>query len=463
MVVDSVSSPSDLYRLYVEKAVKELRPYISSQTGFLHLHPDVYEGLPAQASSVEDNFLLALLLFRRKTMESFQEGKGLLARVLAFQNTDPFSDQYGNFPVLLTDYPVCRNWRLPIVLAMVVSALQSNFGGVLGEELQQALLEAHRKLMVCAKNNQLRCRYADWELFILSVQEESFVEEDLLVKIDGLFRGYQCVQPRVLGLLLSACSKTPRLFGRLLQHVLPLWHPEATTYAGPPVDIEQFGAGPATTLCDFVMSCACAIPLKNRPLPYRAALDLALLTPPLERQEFVVSAQGGSDPSVYMHRFATAMVSGWVLPFRQGLLPMRIVTPSSTIAISFPCGQLQKVSVESHRLVCSVRLIDVVDPCLFRAYVERSEATTLLVDGGSATVFRPETGLSIVDGSMSITVTADVQPSMTLGHVGMGNRIGQVCSRLGGGHVSFDWKISIDSLRRKDQDDVNIVLDFKAV
>ena len=430
---------TDLYRRCIDQAFREISPFISRQTGLLHVHEDV----PSPASPTKENFLYALLLLRKKTLDAIQEGKDLLGKLLIFQNTDPASDQYGNFPALITNYPVCRNWHLPVFLCLVMAAIRTSFDTVLGEELQQRLHAAHRLLFSCAQRNAAKCRYHAWEKFVIVLQEasdtssiaeasERFIEE----------RGW--LLPDEFGLALAALSNVS---GRspLIEYARRLWHPGAATYIGPAIDVRQRGAGPATTLFDVFMG-------QNFPLPARSwgcqtSLELALITPrewdwtscdvsPVEDPEYPMWSVGPI-------AVAACPKSG---PF---CFPVRIVTPSCSIAMVFPSGVLRSFSREGSQFIGRVQIAQIKeeDPCLLRAYVERT--VPLTVDGKKASVFPPEKGISIG----GVLLSLEEKGIHCLGHVALGNRPGQ---RLK--DEAFDWKISLDIVRGTIEDEVRFLI-----
>ena len=463
---NETNSPLALHRMYVEKAIREIRPYCSQQTGVLHLHPDLYAGMPAQAAPTYENFLFALLLFRRKTMETIQEGKALLTHLLSFQNLDGSSDQYGNFPPILTSYPVCRDWHLPIHLCLVITAMRIGFDSILGEELKERLHECHRTLLACAQNNQKKCYTSRWGACIIAMQKlllhsPTDSTEFLQVFADAskmFVSEREWLHPEAFAKVLVAASQLQcdelSLPVSLIESAQRLWNPEASTYAGPALGVFQFGGVPETTLFDCLMSLYCNTPLKQRPWPYRTSLELALITPSEKMYGAPErSTQWGQENSFSVWSLGSLSVSACFFAPKMselhGFHPIRIVTSSETVVFHFPSGQLLELSLYGRRFEGRVRITEIKedDPSLLRAFVERHDGTTLLVDGKAASTFDPGKGISIVNEMGTIHISSEVPNSCCLGHVSLGNRPGQLIPKKRSENIAYDWKVSIDFIR----------------
>ncbi len=454
--------PSILHRQYIEKAYRELQPFLSGQTGLLHLHRDLYEGQPVQAAPTYENFLYALLLFRRKTLESIQQGKVLLGHLLSFQNLDSTSDQCGNFPALLTDYPECRDWHLPVSLCCVMSALRTSFDSVLGEELKTRLHACHRSLVACALNNLKKSATSGAAMLIMALQETLPEDAALFRTIESAAHAFQegreWLHPWTFGKVLAFLSHFQCtdmcLPTALLEVARTMWHPEAATYDGPALGVFQFGNAPETTVFDCLMSVYFATPLKNRPWPYRTCLELALITPPdavfscpQEHQHWDVEK-----PFTMWSVGDAAVAACFFVPKTAevyGFHPLRIVTPSQTVVFHFPNGQLIELTQEKHRFIGKVKVNDLKedDPCLIRAYVERNDDTELLIDGKKASTFDPEKGIAIVNGSFTLHISSQTPQARTIGHVSLGNRPGQMLAKQKNESVAYDWRVAFDFVR----------------
>ena len=423
------------------RAIRELLPHVCSQTGFLH----VRDGMSSVEAPAKENFLYALLLFRCKTHESIHEGRELLKRLLFFQNCDPTSDQYGNFPAILTDYPACRDWRLPVFLCTVMTALRTSFDTVLGEEVRTRLHAAHALLFSCAQRNAEKCTYRSFERFIMALQEwflEKTHDNPIEAASNRFLEERGWMRPDGLGLALAALSHFPPSPTRISDYAQQLWHPQAATYAGPALDVRQWGSSPAPTLLDMS--------LRGDPRQWtcQAALEKALITP---RTWPLPAGPMPFDPSYPMWTLGSVAVSACLSRQPPSCHPVRIVTPTCTIAI-IPNGIVSSLSLDGTRLLGRIQAENTPeDPCLLQAYVERTESVCLLVGDKKASVFSSEEGISM-NGIHLFLATPNVR---CVGHVGLGNRPNQ---KKGG--EPFDWKISLDIVRGNIEDEVKFIIDI---
>ncbi len=456
--------PGSLYREYVEKALRDVQPFLSTQTGLLHLHRDLYEGLPVQAAPTYENFLYALLLFRRKTVESIQQGKRQLSRLLSFQQMDPSRDQYGSFPSILTEYPECRDWHLPISLCLVMSALRTSFESVLGDDLKARVHACHGMLTACAHNNALKSMTSGWASCVLALQEfllhppskDSSPLRSFEAAARTFIEGREWLRPDAFGKVLAALShlqcKDMALPTALLESARQMWHAGAGTYDGPALGSFQFGYVPAVTLFDCMMSVCWMAPMRNRPWPYLASLELALMTPPEEPCHPLSTRQEKPSGRPFMKRVvgSTTLSACLFAPTTSevfGFHPIRIVTDHCTMVLHFPNGQLLELSQDGNRFVGRVKVngLREENPSLMHAFVERSEDTQLLVDGKKATVFTPEKGIVVANKDVNISLSAQLPGC--LGHVVLSNRPGQLLAKHKNGAIAYDWKLSMDFVR----------------
>jgi hypothetical protein len=471
--------PVDLHRQYIDKAFREVQPYFSHQTGLLHVHKDVYEGLPVQAAPTYENFLYALLLFRKKTVESIQQGKGLLSHLLFFQNMDETSDQYGNFPVVLTDFPLCQNWHLPAAICPVITAIRLAFDSILGEELKHRLHACHLALLSCALRTQKKTNITASSAFIIAIEEfllqPPSKDGSSLATIEAaartFFDGREWLNPAALGRVLVALShlqcRKEHFSAPLLECARSMWHASASTYAGPALGVFQFGNVPETTVLDCLTSLFFALPLKNRPWPYLTSLELSLITPPeepLSRSKEVPTWDERKPYAMWMVHDVAVSACFFVPKVSEGhgFHPIRIVTPLSTVVFHFPCGQLIELSLEETTLKGKVKIdrIKEDDPCLIRAFVERNDSTELFIDERKASTFEPEKGITIASGSTKLLICAHPLVSHCMGHISLGNRPGQILCKQTNESMGYDWKISFDFVRGEIPQELSFSIDI---
>lgn len=484
-------APGAVYREYIEKAYHDLEPFVSAQTGLVHVHRDVYKGIPAQAAPTYENFLFVLLLFRRKTVDSIQQGKAVLGRLLSFQNLNHESGQYGNFPSLLTDYPECRDWHLPVLLCLVMTAIRCNFDAILGEELKDRLHASHLALIDCAQKQLKKGFLRHWESFVIAVQSSVFLqcpeEGFACLSVDetcrALFENREWLSPQLLGRLLASLTHLCPIKGFCPSDEFPkaaaflpafealrlMWHPKATTYDGPAFGVFQFGCFPETTLFDFFLSVCRGIPLTPRPWPYIASLELALITPPEEVCPLpAVERPDGGRSCLF---WKEGDFSIWACldrlnnPALYGFHPIRVVAPSYTIVFHVPNGQLVECRREGNRYLGKAKLDGVEEerPSLIQMFVERHAGLGLMVEGRKATIFDSEKGVFIADGSSSFHFASLPSRATSLGHVSLGNRPGQLLTGHHEESTAYDWKVSIDYVRGEVPDEIEFFFELGAV
>jgi hypothetical protein len=137
-------SPSDLTKILVERAIAAGRYLQSEQTKYVHAYYG--EPLPgAHTIPLLENVLFSLALMRSHMVEQIQEAKILLKGILAFQNLNR-DIAYGNFPVFLHEYPLCRDPSLGLQLLAPFFWILKQFGHVLGSQLRDQL--EHASLLV---------------------------------------------------------------------------------------------------------------------------------------------------------------------------------------------------------------------------------------------------------------------------------------------------------------------------
>jgi hypothetical protein len=360
-----------------------------------------------------------------------------------------------------------------------MTAIRTSFDSILGDELKNRLHACHNALALCALKNKEKCVTTGWAAFVIALQEILLhvPTEDVsfLKTFDSAARtfieGREWLNPESFGRVLTAVSllqcKGLFLPASLLEAARTMWHPLASTYDGPALGVFQFGSTPETTLFDCLMSIYFNVPLKSRPWPYRASLELALITPPEEIFSTPSASQNWNlEKPFHMWRVGNTTVSAcFFVPKMSeiyGFHPIRIVTPSETVVFHFPNGQLLELLQDKNRFIgkVSVNEIKEDDPCLIRAFVERNDATELLIDGKKASTFDPENGITISNGSSKVHISSKVPSSSCFGHVSIGNRPGQMLMKQKNESVAYDWKMSFDFVRGESPKEVSFTFEI---
>jgi hypothetical protein len=447
----------------VDNALSTVLPYKSAETGLLHLHPEIYEGLSVQAAPTYENFLFVLLLLRKKTHEHVNEAKILLRRLFAFQNFSS-NEQNGNFPVELTEYPVCRDWLLSLRLGLVLAAIRMDFFSILGEELGAQLIRSQKALLESAKATQQQIAFSlskkmlfDIEMALFDPSLPIHVEEELLIDSSE----WMC--PSTFGKILAAASYLPTKLSILPSFALQLWHKKATTYQGPACGVYQFGKDPEVTLFDFYCSLLANIPLNDKSWPYIDALELALLHPKMCMIEQDFSFPTDISWSVQKASEVTIASCFFSPKHPEGFHPIRVVTPESTFVFQFPNGSLVSLEPQGKGFVGTVlrtKEPDEDDPTLLRCFVERKKSMKILAGGEQSTTFDSYQGVTFDCHSVCCSIVLGSQEAETFGHVSLHNRSGQILARRKLDSFGYDWLISIEYLRGKFQNPYTFFLTF---
>lgn len=254
----------DVKKMLSERALSFARSLQSPETGYLHLY---YGDTHSKAQSIPflENCLFVLALFQSRLVEQIQEGKGMLKRLLAFQNRGGGEEQ-GNFPVYLHQYPECRDPALSIQVLAPLYWILKEFGHVLGSSLKEEV-EQGVKL---ALENGLRSNAEKPFPYFLAVRAAAVeYAYGLLWGVEawsgnGANKLTELAQdqlngwssPKQLADLLVGLQMIPEAFSTggwqpLWQRMTETWHPYLSSYIGPCVRDWQKGAEPLVTLYDL--------------------------------------------------------------------------------------------------------------------------------------------------------------------------------------------------------------------
>jgi len=427
-----VSCPEDLHRKYVERALNTALEYRSYQTGFVHVHPDLYKGRFVQVAPTYENVLFVLLLFRKKSVDHVKQARILLERLLGFQQVTE-SEQKGNFPFFLTEYPSCRDRYLPFRLLPLFNVMIEDCAPLLGKKLCSLLQKAEEDLSDAAEEIVQSMKLPAWAKVMLALKKG---EEVLRNAWSDFIDSKEWMNPSLLGTLLSSLQSTS-LFQECLDRAQSLWGKK--TYRGPALDVFQFGGSPEITIFDCLMSLYTSTALEKRQWPYLTALEYARVSPskvPLLRtQKQWYSSKEWCIESVGQSTLSCAFFTP-PSHSRAGFCPARIVMPRGTLSLDFPRGKVVALSQRDGRWLLRVKIEEA--QTLLKAYVEKSEMGDFISDLGG-TVFDPFKGVRIGDITLGLCRT-EIE---TIGIVSMGDRPQQRLQKNRGN----DWQIDFECLR----------------
>jgi len=255
---------SDLSKGLGEWSLAAGRFFQSPQTQFVHLYHGEADS-KAQTIPILENILFVLALFRARLVEPVQEGKVLLKHLLAFQKRDG-SDDNGNFPVYLHEYPHCQDPALGLLLLAPFYWILDQFGHILGADLKQDLEEAAR----LALRHSLQLHQQKALPYFLAVRLAAaqrvyglvwnnnddvaagtkYLEELSERQLEGWNTTKHLADILVgLQMVFPSLSDTPwSPLWQLMEHT---WHPRLACYTGPCVREWQEGAEPQVNLYDL--------------------------------------------------------------------------------------------------------------------------------------------------------------------------------------------------------------------
>lgn len=265
MTIENEGVSSDHSKIIGEWAISAGRLFQSEQTGFVHLFGGSIDQENAKTIPVYENTLFALALLRSRTVEHAQEAKGLLKKLLAFQN---FQNQeyQGNFPTYLHDYPTCKDHAVGLLMLAPFYWILKQFGHVLGSELRKQLEEAsHLSLQFSLQSNadkpfpySLAVRLAVAQINFASMHGDLKSEEegkDWLKKLaaEQLTGWYST---KHLGdILVAVQSIYPSLINSpwksLWDRLEQTWHFQTASYIGPCIREWQEKEEPQSNLYDL--------------------------------------------------------------------------------------------------------------------------------------------------------------------------------------------------------------------
>lgn len=397
-----------LARKYVDEALRFLKLSQSKQSKLL------YREAPYSAVSFYENLLFALLLLRKKQHEEMLEGKKILQKLLCFQNKEERS-----FPSDLTDFPHCNDRSLPPRVAYVLEILTKDFGSILGPELSSQIALAKDFL-------------------------PPFDPKNALCPSDEVLSN-----PISFGNLLTVLDYFPEYPWKdfLLERACLFWDESAAMYRGPACEVFHAGHEQACTLFDCWMSLHTGIPLK-RGWTRESYLDLALVRPgTFESKKNDVSLESEAYSLFITSEGAFAATFLEVKPhLLRGFSPLRFVTAGKAFAWKFPHGRLVSFSQKGRKFYGTVQRSNSSFPLLLEIFVERGNDVGLFVEGGRASLFHPEQGISVCAGKASLQFSILPCGAELLGMVRMGNRSSQLFASQAE-EEAFDWVIACERIR----------------
>lgn len=136
----------DLVREFNSLALEWCRRRVSPQTGYLHYcyHPE--EVSRHDTIPVLENVCYAYALLKSRTAENIVEAKRLIQALLPFQSNQGSNDK-GNFPIYIHEYPACKDRFLAYDILPFFYRILSEYSLVIGSDLLEKLKVSTKSLI----------------------------------------------------------------------------------------------------------------------------------------------------------------------------------------------------------------------------------------------------------------------------------------------------------------------------
>lgn len=417
----------EVLRKLLHQGCQAGRLYQSEQSNFVHYHPKVLEGAYPQAIPLYENALFILLLFRSKTLENSKEAKFLLDRVLFYQDKNPESESYGNFPVYMHDFPYARDFITAFLLFMPLSYIQRDFcfalGDVLKTRLQEAITLLESYCRRALKNNKVPVWAAALFEDVAVPEELSWAEAGKLFMV-ATFRENKHVKDAI-----RRCIEA-------------LWHEGAQAVLTCPYYLSFDGFSPTIEFLDFVAVLdSDSIPerLKHSHIKH---LDIALLFPEEQKMQYADTA--------FVAGYHIEKKATWGVSYtsQDSLMPMYMVTPNHTLLAVTPfqgtCAATNSTFTISFVVEPSFSCDFMDEANVFEFFVNFSPDLTLTVQNKAATVFHADEKATLNMKTHTIECSYHVEGEGTIiGHYIRKNRPQQKMTKGEYRTFSFDAALAL--------------------
>lgn len=473
----------EISKQMIEMALNAGRHFQSKQTGFVHYFHQAREGDPHQAISLYHNFLFVLALFRSRIIENINEGKGLLDRLLIFQNQ--LEKSKGNFPVYLHDYPNCWDHFLGIYLLTPFFWILKYFGHILGQELKGKVEVAAKALFNYAAKLESEKKLPFYVHTRLSASKLAFGE--LWKDVNLLESGNRCLQNLqeqgdmdawdsteslshlLIGLQMVYSNIKDSPWQNFWKYVVKTWHYKTCTYIGPCIKEKQLREEPQVSLYDYLMNYFSGQNAARIKILQISQLEAALIHP----SETVIEngsplhlkgIQDSNQWSVLNEKEWGLTLLEWnggSTPIEKIFTPFRFVFGDSMRAHTFVSqgNHCNKINYALEGSEVSLFFHSTEDADLenrdrqkeINFYLDFHEGMQFFVAGASSNTFKLGEKVEIRSGSQKIEMVFDCLEGdgQFLGHISKGNRPSQIDPKGDNKFHAYDWHFFIRTVRRK--------------
>lgn len=475
-------------RQLVEMAVSSGRKRQSAQTGYIHYCYHLQEDEPHLPIPIVENFLFALALLKSRTIENVNEAKTILDGLLHFQNMSEESIAFGNFPIYMHEYPICKDRFTGIQVACAIYWILRQFHHVIGQDLKLRLENSFAKLLTHAlKTHREKAAPYPIVMKLSSVAKAGgnllqlrHIEEEGAKLLDQLVTNsdrssWYC--PESLGEILSGLMMVyPRLsespWADLWKHLGDTWHRQTCTYVGPAFKEWQCGEEPQVTLYDFIMGYFSggfsARAMKESMVHLQSTLipasDDILSEPPYPLR--IDGSFGNEQWHLYHHKqlaYCFIEKSPDINPiYLKGYHPLRIVWGDLQRVHTFVCQGGNSKTTEFVLVPGGVDIIfqlnnpvEVEDREKSREtifFMDAHDELTTLISGQKATTFSLGEEITMRSGVCGLSLTFHLQEGdgRFLGHRMLGNRPSQVCLKGKQRYNASDWQLFMRTVQRSE-------------
>lgn len=443
---------NDLMKLLIEKSVAAGRLLQSPQTGFVHYcHQEKTKEL-AHTIPIYENLLFVLSLFRTHRIESMEEGKEILLKLLRFQNS-----QTGEFPLYLHLYPEAAYIKDLVNYLAPFYWILKEYGHVIGQQLRTSLERSISLLLSFCLHQQTEAKIPSICSFRLGcaatafgklMQRKEWIDEGEKIGQDVLNKDFSVYSPAELGEIwigLQMLEKSEEEKHRFED----LWNPTLCTYSGPYFLQPQEKEEPSPCLYDLYMG-----------LFAKNFSKRALNTAPFHLQGALIRPIDFSFSFTQQHPFF--FVTGH---------PFKFLWGNTECLHSFVCEGGESSSVETLRKDNKIHLIFSLEDKDFSEGKEKKGEIEFFIDFHPSVQFlkqeqrvntftlKEEICLHLGEHRFKMTCNLIEGTGHFFGHIMRGNRPSQTANKGEQRFQSYDWLLFLRTVRRKEASKVCVTFE----
>lgn len=473
----------------------------SPQTGYVHHYhgnndQDVHYSIP-----IIENFLYTLALLRTKTIENINEAKTILDGLLHFQNTQSRDFVFGNFPIYLHEYPICKDRFTGLHIAAIICWILKAFHQILGQELK-AKLERSLEIAILHTLASYEEKGAPYILEIkigavavaagrvlndkvMAEKGERILDKAKEIKDDLSWYSPECLGEIAASLYLVYPELSQSPWIDFWDHLITTWHRETATYIGPTLKEWQCAEEPQVTSYDLLMgylSGAYSARVKKDGLIQLEGVLIPSsedILPDFSQKETFEGVYKGAHWFIYKTaRFAYSCIDEGFFEvnpvYAKGFHPLKIVWGDLQRVHTFVCqdgnARSLRFTPEEGSIIMDVVLGDLIEfedrenSREIAFFVDTQEGVAFDVSGAKSSTFQPGEELHLQFPGLNVQMTFDVTDinARFLGHRMLGNRPAQIDAKGAQRYNAYDWQIFLRTVRRPEDCSIKVRLKIVA-